>query len=384
MDDRQLPPQFLDRYSGATSRIPTLETKTPITTSAVPGRDATTTLHRYDPRGWSLRSKLLAGGAAIVLLLIVIVVPVEVVKNRYPKYTPLDYTLTDTYEGTTFFDHFTYFTEQDPTSGFVIYVNEEAATDLNLTHATETSAILRVDATTPNAIAGRNSVRIESINKYDNGLFIFDILHTPFGCGTWPALWLTDGYNWPSNGEIDVLETTNEGSHGNEVSLHTTGGCTMEDVKRKQTGQASFNNCDGSVGGNTGCGVIGAEDTYGDAMNKAGGGVYALELREAGIRAWFFRRDSIPADITASKPDPSTWGTALADFPGTECDIASHFRNQSIIANIDLCGELAAQPQYYDHMYHCPATCTEFVKSSPESFVDAFWEFKSFKVYHAV
>lgn len=158
----------------------------------------------------------------------------------------------------------------------------------------------------------------------------------------------------------------------------------MKDVKRKQTGQVSFKNCDGSVGGNTGCGVIGAEDTYGDAMNKAGGGVYALELREAGIRAWFFRRDSIPADITASKPDPSTWGTALADFPGTECDIASHFRNQSIIANIDLCGELAAQPQYYDHMYHCPATCTEFVKSSPKSFVDAFWEFKSFKVYHAV
>lgn len=67
----------------------------------------------------------------------------------------------------------------------------------------------------------------------------------------------------------------------------------------------------------------------------------ALEWREAGIRMWAFDRDVIPSDITAKSPDPSTWGEAAADFPNTDCNIGSHFTNQSIIANIDLCGQYA-------------------------------------------
>ena len=75
---------------------------------------------------------------------------------------------------------------------------------------------------------------------------------------------------------------------------------------------------------------------------------------------------------------------ALADFPSTECDITSHFRNQSIIVNIDLCGELAAQPQYYQSLYHCPGSCSDFVANNPSSFEEAYWEFASFKVFQAV
>ncbi|CAG8919436.1 unnamed protein product [Penicillium salamii] len=332
----------------------------------------------YNPRTWPLYMKVHLP-IFIVVILLVTVVPIEVIKNRYPKYIPLKYTLLDEYSGSTFFDQFNYFTEEDPTKGFVIYVNQTTATNLNLTHATESSAILRVDAKTRNTQHGRNSVRIESKKQYDEGLFIFDIIHTPFGCATWPALWLTDGYNWPSNGEIDVLETTNEGSHGNEITLHTTKGCSMN-VKRKQTGQVLSKKCDDTNHGNAGCGILGNESTYGQAMNANGGGVYALELRREGIRAWYFRRDSIPRNID-NHPDPSEWGTALADFPSTKCDIGAHFRNQSIIANIDLCGELAAQKQYYDTMYHCPGSCSDFVAMNPGSFDDAFWEFKSFKVY---
>lgn len=151
-------------------------------------------------------------------------------------------------------------------------MNEDAAQSLNLTHASEKSAILRVDSLTPKATGGRNSVRIESKAKYDTGLFVFDIIHTPYGCGTWPALWLTDGYNWPTNGEIDILESTNEASHGNEITLHTTPGCKMN-VKRKETGSAVFKTCDNSTNGNAGCGVQGDPSTYGKAMNANGGGV---------------------------------------------------------------------------------------------------------------
>ncbi|KAJ5563064.1 Endo-1-3(4)-beta-glucanase [Penicillium sp. DV-2018c] len=380
MGEQHLPQYLQPHYSGTTTDPNPIESKTPIPTTSQPQPPSKRHIPWYNPRNWSKRIKLLAASTIILILLIVIVIPIEVIKNRYPNYTPLNYKLADDYSGRSFFDQFTFFTDDDPTKGFVIYVNESTANYLNLTYASDTSAILRVDAVTPNATTGRNSVRIESKKTYDTGLFIFDIIHTPFGCATWPALWLTDGYNWPENGEIDVLETTNQGSHGNEVTLHTTKGCKM-DVKRKQTGQTILDNC--NSGGNAGCGVIGDESTYGEAMNKRGGGVYALELRHEGIRAWFFSRLDIPRDIVDGNPRPSEWGTALADFPGTNCDIAGHFRNQSIIANIDLCGELAAQKQYYETMYHCPATCADFVARDPGGFEDAYWEFRSFRVYIA-
>lgn len=111
--------------------------------------------------------------------------------------------------------------------------------------------------------------------------------------------------------------------------------------------------------------------------------VYATELRDAGIRIWWWPRDSIPSDITNDSPDPSTWGEATADFPSTDCSISSHFRNQSIIANIDLCGSLAAADKYYIDEAQCPSNCTAYVAANPSAFTEAYWEFKSFKVYQS-
>ncbi|KAL2858952.1 concanavalin A-like lectin/glucanase domain-containing protein [Aspergillus pseudodeflectus] len=337
----------------------------------------------YNPHGWSLRTKLLVGIFCIAAIIGIIVGAVEGSKTRrYPDYSPLRYRLVDRYNGERFFDRFGYFSDDDPTSGFVRYVNQSTALAQNLTYATSDSAILRVDSTTRNATDGRNSVRIESKATYDDGLFIFDILHTPYGCGTWPALWLTDGSNWPFNGEIDVLEATNNGTDGNAVTLHTRPGCSM-DVRRKETGDAIYTTCDNSTNGNAGCGVKGPSLTYGEEMNANGGGIYALEVRPAGIRAWFFRRDSIPPDLTneSTAPDPSTWGTALADFPNTSCDIPSHFRNQSIIANIDLCGDYGGRDDVYADQFSCPGNCTDFVARHPENFTQAYWEFGGFWVY---
>jgi hypothetical protein len=108
-----------------------------------------------------------------------------------------------------------------------------------------------------------------------------------------------------------------------------------------------------------------------------------MELRDAGIRMWMFSRDDIPSDIsnTTSTPDPSTWGEALADFPSTGCDIGSHFKNQSIIANIDICGDLAGASSYYKTLYQCPDTCEKYAAENGAAFENAYWEFKSFKVY---
>jgi hypothetical protein len=117
-----------------------------------------------------------------------------------------------------------------------------------------------------------------------------------------------------------------------------------------------------------------------------------MELRSAGIRVWFFDRTSIPSDIntstsntstTTTTPDPSTWGTPLADFPNTNCDIDTHFRNQSIIANIDLCGSWAGSTDWYNTIAGCPGTCDNYVSNNGSAFTEAYWEFASFRVYTA-
>jgi hypothetical protein len=78
---------------------------------------------RFDPRGWRLRTKILAALAVVGVIIAIIVGAYEGVKlNRYPNYYPLNYTLTDTYEGTNFFDNFQYWSAPDPTGGFVVYV----------------------------------------------------------------------------------------------------------------------------------------------------------------------------------------------------------------------------------------------------------------------
>lgn len=257
-------------------------------------------------------------------------------------------------DGTGFFDNFDYFTGYDPAQGFVHYVPAETAqsTQYNLTYASSTSAVLRVDttvdnATVPNASTGRFSVRITSKKQYNTGLFVFDVKHTPIGCGTWPALWLSDPNNWPEHGEIDIMEAVNVVSDAqNQITLHTSPGCSMG-VKRKESGKSLQSSCVNTTDENAGCGVDVGKATFGKEYNSNGGGVMAMELRSEGIRSWQFPRASIPSDITSGNPDPSAWGEATADFPNTDCDIGSHFKNQSIIANIDLCGSWAGTQSIY-------------------------------------
>lgn len=214
------------------------------------------------------------------------------------------------------------------------YSNPEQSDQMNLTFASPSAAVLRVDNTETNASTGRHSARLTSKNQYDDGLFIFDIAFAPYGCATWPAVWLSDPSNWPYNGEIDVVEAVNQATSGNQMTLHTSSGCTMKS-KREMTGTSLTTNCYNGTDGNAGCGVKGPDASYGEEFNANGGGVYAMELRSEGIRVWFFARNSIPSDITnGTSPNPSTWPEALADFPSTHCDIGSHFKNQSIITNI--------------------------------------------------
>ncbi|KAI7189963.1 putative endo-1,3(4)-beta-glucanase [Hortaea werneckii] len=346
---------------------------------------------KWAPKNWTKKTMIAVAIGVCVLIAVIIIAAVlgsRAASGSYPDYSPLNYTLKDTYHGTDFFDNFNYFTGYDPTSGFVHYVPNTTAQQYNLTYAGEDSAVLRVDYNSgTDSSTGRFSVRVTSKQTYDEGLFIFDVLHSPYGCSTWPALWLSDPSNWPENGEIDVMESVNQGNTGNQMTLHTSKHCKM-DVKRKETGDVLDQNCYAKAGDQQGCGVQGSKQSFGEAFNNIGGGVYAMEWRNEGIRVWFFPRGSVPSDIptdvsNTSAPDPSTWGEATADFPGTNCDISSHFRNQSIIANIDLCGTWAGQTSVYSDEWGCPGQCTDFVANNASAYEKAYWEFSSFRVYQA-
>lgn len=82
----------------------------------------------------------------------------------------------------------------------------------------------------------RDSVKISSNELYGIGtLQVWDAVHTPYGCSVWPAMWSYGPGDWPASGEIDTFEGVN-GVTSNEMTLHTTAGCTTTNSSTADTG----------------------------------------------------------------------------------------------------------------------------------------------------
>jgi hypothetical protein len=129
------------------------------------------------------------------------------------------YELKESYNPSNFFDKFKFFSDSDPNQGFVKYRSESDAKSLGLIETGNQDVTIRVDSTTKEE-NGRNSVRLESVNTYNSGLFIADFSHFPKqACGAWPAFWMV-GPTWPDDGEIDIYEGWNLNKQ-NKVVLHT-------------------------------------------------------------------------------------------------------------------------------------------------------------------
>ncbi|KAL8727906.1 MAG: hypothetical protein Q9181_005540 [Wetmoreana brouardii] len=255
------------------------------------------------------------------------------------------YTLQDDYSGANFLSGFTFFTDTDPTAGYVDYVDGRSS---GLFSQSGGSVELAVDSSTVASGRGRKSVRVTSKASFNHALIVLDIGHMPGNiCGVWPAFWTT-GPNWPSNGEIDILEGVNKQST-NKMTLHSDPGCSI----------------------------------YGSNLNSAGGAVYALEWTSDGMKIWGWSGGGAPSDATGNSPDPSGWGSPTGNFPsGSGCEVDTFFKDQQIVFDTTFCGVWAGNTWPEDPgCSGLASTCQDYVQNNPTAFKDAYWTINSLKVY---
>lgn len=200
---------------------------------------------------------------------------------------------------------------------------------------------------------------------------------------------------WPTGGEIDIMENVNDQYAYNLASLHVKDQCSV--AKGDQSGTTVFPNCNYQANEQSGCRIAmnGTKSaTWGSKVNSKGGGVVAMHRdfsqNGKGIRMWYWdRTQNMPSDI--SKPgktvNPDSWGTPAANFGKLSCsggaDGASQFDDHKIVFDITLCGDWA------DGAYNqtqCPSkyqACSNQVGNAGDSFDDAYWQVQNLYVYQS-
>ncbi|KAL8696725.1 MAG: hypothetical protein Q9201_007512, partial [Fulgogasparrea decipioides] len=278
------------------------------------------------------------------------------------------YSLQDDYSADKFFDMFSFDTMDDPTNGYVNYVDQATAREHGMLDSKDNGAItLRSDSTSVASGRGRNSLRLTSKAAYNHALIVIDLAHMPGNaCGIWPAFW-TVSPTWLGGGEIDIIEGVNLKPQ-NQMTMHTSDGCSL-------AGSSCF--------GRKGCPAKGG--AYGDDFNSNNGGTYAMEWTSSGIHIWFFARGQEPGDVLGDSPEPKNWGEPTGRFDGGDgCDIDSHFKDQKMVFDTTFCGGWAGKTWSSDPVCSAKAaTCKEFVQNNPKAFEEAFWTVKALKVYSA-
>ncbi|KAF2118478.1 concanavalin A-like lectin/glucanase domain-containing protein [Lophiotrema nucula] len=304
-----------------------------------------------------------------------------------------EYTLIQTYNVSNFFNEFTFYSDVDPTGGFVDYTTFDEALAQRLINNISDYIYLGVDHenTVPETGVGRPSVRLESRLTFTEGLFVLDLKHLPVGCGTWPAFWTVGLGKWPADGEIDIIEGVNDAS-GNEAALHAAGDCQVsKDVD--QTGTWKSTDCNIDHDKNQGCGSQFAEaESYGAPFNDNGGGVYAMEWTNETISIWFFVPNNVPESLLLpdSIPDTSEFGTPSASFYGP-CseDFSKNFFNHTIVIDTTFCGGWGGSTFGKGSGTQCVIaqgstsedSCKAFVANNPEAFNETYWAINSLRVW---
>lgn len=315
-----------------------------------------------------------------------------------------NYKLETAFVGEDFFseEKWTFFDDADPTTGAVAYQNKSTALARGMVKAEHDKVYMGPDLSNVKPGDGIPSIRIESVKRYNSGLFVFGVAHQPTGCSVWPAFWMTGDdpeHPWPSWGEADFIEGAN-GQSQVWTTLHTLEGCDQAELKSGvdfsgywMSGLGDKNsstNCsilDPTQGRNEGCPIIGPPGTMGPLFNAGGGGTYVFEWDPVAghIRGYFFKAGSEPADLVAGKPDPDTWGLPMSKFLINDKVCPERlFQNMKIVINTDYCGAWGQ----LDITFHkdCPElpknlTCPEWVSMYPGNLTDSFWSITRLDVY---
>ncbi|KHN94185.1 Glycosyl hydrolase family 16 protein [Metarhizium album ARSEF 1941] len=300
------------------------------------------------------------------------------------------YALTTSYIGESLLSGFNWLDGPDPSHGYVSYQSRPNAKALGLFSVDDQTGVVRLGVDSTNTYpltAGRPSIRLESKQAFNHGLFIADFLHMPPSqCGVWPAFW-SYGPNWPTGGEIDIIEGVND-QNRNILSAHTTAGCEIsKSLHGKFLGVQRETDCD--VGGdNVGCGYYspaGDTSAYGNGFNAAQGGVYAMEWDDEFIKIWHFARRNIPEDITKKTPDPTGWGKPDAMFGGQDCDVNKFFNDMKLVININFCGDWAGTAwRASDVCTKVADTCNEYVANNPRAFSNTYWDVRYIEAYQKI
>lgn len=180
-----------------------------------------------------------------------------------------------------------------------------------------------------------NFIRIISRLHYDEGLFIFDLAHAPIGPGTWSKIWLADPIAQLANddeivvqgiedGEIIVVQAIDDGSRGNQITLHTKEKCDV-DVRREQTGNALGTDCQNVDGNNSGCGVERSGSRSSLEFNENGGGVSSgLSSCSTWPNTDYCRSMSWSSEATGSAYGPSIALPSLQTSPTVHHQTRQH------------------------------------------------------------
>ncbi|KAF2186909.1 glycoside hydrolase family 16 protein, partial [Zopfia rhizophila CBS 207.26] len=299
------------------------------------------------------------------------------------------YRLIQSYTLQNFFEEFKIFTVcKGPTDGFVQYVPYSSTVSTGLIGNTSDLIYLGVDHNDiydPHGI-GRPSVRLESKMTFAEGLFVLGLTHLPTGCGTWPAWWSVGLGDWPEDGEIDVIEGSNDGTR-NVAALHAAGDCIVPgDVSQT------------AIWKNTDCNANHRrmrDDIPGYSLMQLE--VYTMEWTRESIKIWFFPSALIPYSLTFpssyypsySHTDLSTWAPPSASFSGPySFSFGDKFFNHTIVIDITFCGGWAGG-SYGKTIPICPKlegasaqdSCKTFVENNRQAFVEAYWGIRSHRVW---
>lgn len=189
---------------------------------------------------------------------------------------------------------------------------------------------------------------------------------------------------------VDIYEQWNAYKF-NRQTLHTDHNATVGNCNYNMTSALGFHSfdmtnymdtesCDVYASDNVGCSNWDYEGPFGPPT----GGVYAMEWTGESIKMWTWHPDQVPLDVARGMPDPSAWGLPGLSAGGELCDIDRAFRNQSIVLNIDLCGDTAGSGKEWSVTRAAETgynICARYVAANPGGFRDAWFGVRTIKVY---